>query len=154
MAHPALTIDTRENRGAIKNRLRKISDRTAACRGDHHDWPILKPGPLPDGITIEPTPRRGVYQVKVTCRECGRWRMKTTLPGRWFDPDAVWQYGGGPEDFSEAPGMGMTKRDYAAELGRRIASDLADTVRLQAKKRAQAAADQEATESRLAGVTS
>jgi hypothetical protein len=103
--------------------LHGVDDRTVACRGDHHDWPILKPGPLPRGVSAVPQ-HDGCFQVTITCKNCGRWRRKTTLPGGGYDTSAVYAYGGGPKDFSakeDSQRGGLTRTDYTIELWRRMA---------------------------------
>jgi hypothetical protein len=100
--------------------LKHVSDETVVCRGDHHDWPQLKPGPLPKGIRAEPTAHRDGSQFVIeTCRNCGRQRYKVTLPKGVWDVGAQWQYRGGPADFSH-PGEDLTRADFSVELGRRL----------------------------------
>jgi hypothetical protein len=112
----------------VKERLHSLDDQTVACRGDHHDWPVLQPGRLPEGISARPQ-ADGCYQIRVTCRNCGRVRVKTTLPRGLYDGSAAWRYEGGPKDFREPPGMGMSRADYTTELWHRMS----ETIRTGAK---------------------
>jgi hypothetical protein len=100
-----------------------VDDRTIECRGGRHRFPEMGIRKIPKGITFVPQ-HDGSYQIRSTCPNCGRWRVKTTLPGGGYDRNAVYQYGGGPEDFSakEDTERGkLSKADYAAELHRRVA---------------------------------
>jgi hypothetical protein len=104
--------------------LKHVSDKTMVCRGDHHDWPQLVPGPLPKGMRAIPTGYRdGSYEVTQTCRACGRQRYKLTLPNHVWDASAGWRYRGGPKDFSH-PGEDLNRADFTAELGRRLTEHL------------------------------
>lgn len=104
--------------------LKHVSDDTVVCRGDHHDWPQLRPGPLPKGIRSYPTGYRdGSQMVVETCKACGRERYKITLPKGVWDISAGWRYRGGPQDFSH-PGEDLNRADFANELGRRLTEHL------------------------------
>jgi hypothetical protein len=111
------TLDARQ-----RDWINHVPDKYIGCRGDHHDWPTLRPGRLPRGIRAEHTVDGG-YQVIITCRNCGRERMKTTLPGGGYDRNAIYTYRD-PAGYAAPPGLDLTKADYTAELYRRIAEDL------------------------------
>jgi hypothetical protein len=117
MPQPDITLQQRQ-----ANWLLHLPDKFIPCRGDHHDWPILKPGKLPRGVRAEPTVD-GCYQMIITCRSCGRERMKTTLRGGVYDRSAVYTYRD-PDGYAAPRGLGLSRADYTAELYRRMAEDL------------------------------
>jgi hypothetical protein len=118
-------LDDQLSRQKAEKHLYGLSDETVACRGDHHDWPVLRPGKLPRGVSAVPDRRDGSFQIKVRCRNCGRVRTKTTMPGGALDTSARWGYEGGPADFSLArTGVEATRADFTAELWRRLAETL------------------------------
>ena len=114
--------DRQELQQRQKDWLHHLPDKFIPCRGDHHDWPILKPGPLPRGVRAIPQ-RDGCYQLVIACRQCGRERTKTTLPGGGYDRSAIYKYRD-PEGYAAPKGLDLTRADYTAELYRRIAEDL------------------------------
>jgi hypothetical protein len=98
--------------------LQHLPDKFIPCRGDHHDWPVIKPGKLPKGVRPVPL-HDGSFQMEVSCRSCGRIRIKTTLPGGYYDRDAIYAYRD-PEGYAAPKGLGLTKSDYTDELYRRV----------------------------------
>jgi len=110
-----------------KDWLNHLPDKFIPCRGDHHDWPVLKPGPLPRGVRAVPQ-AGGCYQVIVTCRNCGRERMKTTLRGGALDRSAIYKYRD-PEGYAAPKGLDLSRADYTAELYRRMAEEFERSAR-------------------------
>jgi hypothetical protein len=102
--------------------LHGLDDRIIACRGDHHDWPVLRPGKLPRGIKAMPQSDGG-YQLTITCRGCGRQRTRTTLPGGLLERGARYGYKD-PKGYKAPRGLGLTRQDYVDELWRRIVETL------------------------------
>jgi hypothetical protein len=102
--------------------LHNLPDKFIPCRGDHHDWPVLKPGKLPRGIRAIPL-HDGSFEMTAICRNCGRERTKTTLPRGVYDRDAKYVYRD-PEGYKAPPGLGLSRQDYIAELYRRVAESL------------------------------
>lgn len=105
--------------------LAHVDDKTIECRGGMHDWPQLRIGKLPKGISAIPL-KDGTYQLKITCRNCSRTRTRTTLPRGYYDASATYTYKGGPEDFESKPlseRAGLRKPDYTVELYRRNAEN-------------------------------
>lgn len=107
--------------------LDTIDDAVASCKGDRHDFPKLRVGPLPRGITAAPSSRQGVYQITFTCPDCGTKRTKTTRRGGII-ATAKYDYAY-PDGYLAPPGAGLTKSDYTAELGRRVAPHVREAVR-------------------------
>lgn len=99
--------------------LNALSDEFVSCKGDRHDFPKLRVGPLPKGVTAKPI-RQGQYQLTYICPDCGTERTKTTLKGGILNSSAVYSYKH-PDGYLAPAGAGLTKADYAAELGRRVA---------------------------------
>lgn len=99
--------------------LHNLSDEFLSCKGDRHDFPKLRVGPLADGVTAKHI-KNGVYQLIYTCPDCGTKRTKTTLRGGVLDPGATYAYDH-PKGYLAPKGAGLTRGDYTAELGRREA---------------------------------
>lgn len=100
--------------------LHNLDDKFLECRGDHHDWPVLKLGTdLPRGVSAI-RQRDGCYQLKMRCKNCGKVRSKLTLPKGVWDLDVGWAYPEVPKGFASPPGSGVTRMDCVAELGRRL----------------------------------
>src|SRR5690242_14804459 len=43
--------------------LDAMDDNVASCKGDRHDFPKLRVGQLPAGVTARPSSRQGIYQL-------------------------------------------------------------------------------------------
>lgn len=99
--------------------LDDMDDAVASCKGDRHDFPKLRVGPLPRGVTASPSKRQGVYQLTFRCPDCGTKRTKTTRRGGIVQT-AKYEYDY-PDGYLAPKGSGLTKADYAANLGKRIA---------------------------------
>jgi hypothetical protein len=99
--------------------LDAMDDNVASCKGDRHDFPKLRVGPLPPGVTARPTSRQGVSQLTFTCPDCGTKRTKTTRRGGIVET-AKYDYDY-PPGYLAPRGSGLTKADYAANLGKRVA---------------------------------
>jgi hypothetical protein len=99
--------------------LDTMDDNVASCKGDRHDFPKLRVGPLPPGVTARPTSRQGVYQITFTCPDCGTSRTKTTRRGGIVQT-AKYDYDY-PDGYLAPRGAGLTKADYTANLGKRVA---------------------------------
>lgn len=99
--------------------LSTLDDDWVSCKGDRHDFPKLRVGPLPKGVTASPVSRSGVYQLTYTCPDCGTVRTKTTQRGG-IVAGAKYSYRH-PTGYLAPPGAGLSKADYANELGRRAA---------------------------------
>jgi len=99
--------------------LNALSDDFVSCKGDRHDFPKLRVGPLPKGVKAVPI-RQGQYQLTYTCPDCGTERTKTTLKGGILNSSALYSYKH-PPGYLAPPGAGLVKADYARELGRRTA---------------------------------
>jgi hypothetical protein len=102
-----------------QDHLNSLDDDKLSCKGDRHDFPKLRVGPLPRGVNAEPIRRSGVYQLTYTCPDCGTQRTKTTLRGG-IVATAKYEYKH-PPGYLAPKGAGLYKSDYAAELGRRAA---------------------------------
>jgi len=98
--------------------LATLDDDWISCKGDRHDFPKLRVGPLPTGVTARPV-RSGVYQLTYTCPDCGTIRRKTTQRGGIVG-GAKYSYKH-PPGYLAPKGAGLTKSDYTAELARRAA---------------------------------
>lgn len=101
-----------------EDHLTSLDDNWVSCKGDRHDFPKLRVGTLPRGITSKRT-KGGVYQLTYTCPDCGTTRTKTTLRGG-IVVTADYKYRH-PKGYLAPKGAGLRKADYAAELGRRTA---------------------------------
>jgi hypothetical protein len=113
-----VTVDNRTLEQKQADWLHHLPDKFIGCRGDHHDWPVIKPGKLPKGV--KPVPLHdGSYQMEVSCRNCGRVRIKTTLPGGFYDRSANYIYRD-PEGYAAPKGLGLSKADYTDELYNRV----------------------------------
>jgi len=99
--------------------LSTLDDDWASCKGDRHDFPKLRVGPLPPGVTSRPA-KNGVSQLTYTCPDCGTVRTRTTLRGGIIDRSVKYNYKH-PAGYIAPPGAGLTKADYANELARRVA---------------------------------
>ena len=99
--------------------LDTLDDNKLSCKGDRHDFPKLRVGPLPHGVDAKPIRRTGVYQITYTCPDCGTTRTKTTLRGG-IVATAKYEYKH-PPGYLAPKGAGLSKSDYATELGRRAA---------------------------------
>ncbi len=106
--------------------LDTLSDEWVACKGDRHDFPKLRIGPLPRGVTSRRV-RQGQYQLTYTCPDCGTRRTKTTLRGGILGGNK-YQYKH-PTGYLAPKGAGLRKADYTAELGRRNAPYVRDAAR-------------------------
>jgi hypothetical protein len=113
----------------IATTLSEIPDHQLACRV-HHKWPSddLEAGkPLPRGLVASPVNgtgrRQGVYEVRDTCRRCGKVRWKLTLPRRVWDPGASWRYED-PPDWVTIPADLLENFSASAENMARNASRL------------------------------
>jgi hypothetical protein len=102
--------------------LNGIDDDIVACKGGHHDWPHIKPGKLPKGVQAVPQ-RDGCFQIRETCRSCRLVRIKTTLPGGYYDASAKYVYTDSVGYYAPS-GLGVTRYEYAAELYRRLAESI------------------------------
>jgi hypothetical protein len=102
-----------------QDHLTSLDDDKLSCKGDRHDFPKLRVGPLPAGVNAEPIRRTGVYQLTYTCPDCGTTRTKTTLRGG-IVAQAKYEYKH-PPGYLAPPGAGLSKSDYTSELGRRVA---------------------------------
>jgi hypothetical protein len=104
--------------------LHTMDDRQLTCLAQTHGWPKLDPRKkVPNNFAFIPT-QGGIYQVRETCDTCTSVRESTTLPGGIFDPDLhrVYSY---PHWWLVRPvGSELTKRDFTAELYRRMIEDL------------------------------
>lgn len=105
--------------------LAAADDDIVACKAARHNIPKLKPGNLPPGSVVRRR-RGGVYQVWVECLDCGLPCTVITGKGGVLEPDEHWEY-----DYSAKPGYLAPKgtgrgrkREYVAELGRRVAPDI------------------------------
>ena len=99
--------------------LTSLDDDWVSCKGDRHDFPKLRVGPLPDGVTSTRT-RNGQSQLTYTCPDCGTVRTRTTLRGGIIDRSIKYNYQY-PAGYIAPKGSGLTKADYANELARRVA---------------------------------
>jgi hypothetical protein len=104
-----------------------MDDGVASCKGDRHDFPKLRVGPLPPGVTARPASRQGVYQLTFTCPDCGTRRTKTTRRGGIVQ-SAKYDYEY-PPGYLAPPGAGLRKADYAANLGKRVAPHIREAAR-------------------------
>ncbi len=101
--------------------LNGLDDDWLSCKGDRHDFPKLRIGPLPEGIEAKHV-KNGVYQLTYTCPDCGTTRTRTTLKGGVLTSGRSVKYDyRHPKGYLAPPGAGLTKGDYVAELGRREA---------------------------------
>lgn len=101
-----------------QDHLSALDDDWVSCKGDRHDFPKLRVGPLPPGVTARPV-RSGIYQMTYTCPDCGTIRTKTTSRGGIISTAKyTYHY---PAGYLAPKGAGLTKRDYAFELARRAA---------------------------------
>lgn len=107
--------------------LDTLDDEWLSCKGDRHDFPKLKVGPLPPGVTPRPA-KNGVYQLTYVCPDCGTVRTKTTARGG-IVVQAKYGYKH-PQGYLAPKDAGLRKADYANELGKRAAPH----VRAAAKK--------------------
>jgi hypothetical protein len=100
VAADAEDLETEEVRAALAELdklnkadfLKTLSDAQLTCRAYVHQWPIPVPGrKLPKGYGHYPQ-RDGSYKIVHTCRRCGEYRTKLTLPGGMEDPLGQWTY--------------------------------------------------------------
>lgn len=101
-----------------EDHLNSLDDNWLSCKGDRHDFPKLRVGPLPRGVSSRRT-KGGVYQLTYTCPDCGTVRTKTTLRGG-IVVTADYRYSH-PKGYLAPKDAGLRKADYTAELGRRSA---------------------------------
>lgn len=82
---------------AKKKILSEVPDEQIACRLGH-DWPKLRAGKrtLPKNFRVVPQ-RDGCAQLVETCSNCGKQRWKTTLPGGFYNRNAVYVYENPPK---------------------------------------------------------
>ncbi len=99
--------------------LGALDDDWVSCKGDRHDFPKLRVGPLPKGVTASSSTRTGVYQLTYVCPDCGTVRTKTTQRGG-IVVQAKYDYKH-PQGYLAPKGAGLSKADYTNELGRRAA---------------------------------
>lgn len=118
--------------GIGQEHLDTLDDEWVSCKGDRHDFPKLRVGPLPKGVTSRPV-KNGVSQLTYVCPDCGTVRTRTTLRGGIIDRSVKYSYQH-PEGYLAPKGAGLTKADYANELGRRVAP----YIRAAAKKKVSA----------------
>jgi len=100
-----------------QDHLDALDDDWASCKGDRHDFPKLRVGPLPAGVTTRPV-KDGVSQLTYVCPDCGT--IRTTLRGGIIDRSVKYNYRH-PDGYIAPKGAGLTKADYANELSRRVA---------------------------------
>lgn len=111
--------------------LASLDDDWLSCKGDRHDFPKLRVGPLPAGVTAAHAGKTGVYQLTYTCPDCGTVRTKTTQRGG-IVATSKYSYKH-PPGYIAPPGAGLTKTSYASELGRRAAPHIRAAARSNAK---------------------
>lgn len=102
--------------------LRDLSDKQLVCLAYGHPWPRLDPRRgLPRGFSAVPDRRRaGCFQVTERCPNCGNRRVSVTLPMGIFDTDVHRGYDY-PDDWQRRPpGSRLTRRDFTAEIYRRM----------------------------------
>jgi len=138
MAQYLRVVDDRTDEQKQEDFLHGYPDRYVACRVEH-DWPKLKVGKLPRGISAYPQ-RDGTYLMVMRCKSCGRERSKITGRGGAWNGAGGWKYRE-PRDYRAPKGLGLTRSDYAAELYRRVfvesatlSEELAEYVQRQAEK--------------------
>lgn len=102
-----------------EDHLNTLDDDWVSCKGDRHDFPKLRVGPLPKGVISTPV-KNGVYQLTYTCPDCGTVRRRTSLRGGIIDRGVKYRYKH-PHGYLAPKGAGLRKADYANELGRRAA---------------------------------
>lgn len=129
LSHPEKTDTMAQVRVFMtpQQHLDNMDDGVASCKGDRHDFPKLRVGPLPEGVTAQPGPRQGVYQLTFTCPDCGTKRTKTTRRGGIVQTakyDYIY-----PPGYLAPPGSGLRKSDYADNLGKRVAPHVRDAAR-------------------------
>jgi len=107
--------------------LGTLSDEWVSCKGDRHDFPKLRIGPLPKGVTSRRV-KQGQYQLTYVCPDCGTKRIKTTLRGGILEATNKYNYKH-PKGYIAPKGAGLRKADYTAELGRRNAPYIRDAAR-------------------------
>lgn len=107
--------------------LDTMDDGVASCKGDRHDFPKLRVGPLPAGVTARPASRQGVYQMTFICPDCGTKRTKTTRRGGIVET-AKYDYDY-PPGYLAPPGAGLSKSDYTANLGKRVAPHIREAAK-------------------------
>lgn len=107
--------------------LDHMDDGVASCKGDRHDFPKLRVGPLPRGVTAAPAQRQGVYQLTFICPDCGTKRTKTTRRGGIVQSSKYdYKY---PPGYLAPHGAGLRKADYTANLGKRMAPHVRDAAK-------------------------
>jgi hypothetical protein len=106
------------NAASGADHLVSLDDERLSCKGDRHNFPKLRVGTLPAGMTAR-TVRSGVYQLTYICPDCGTVRQKTTQRGGLVG-NAKYTYQH-PPGYLAPKGAGLTKSDYTAELARRAA---------------------------------
>ena len=111
-----------------RQHLARLDDNAVSCKGDRHDFPKLRVGPLPPGVTSRPAQRNGVYQLVYTCPDCGTVRVRTTLRGGVVSTGVKYGYKH-PPGYLAPKGAGLRKADYTAELGRRVAPYIRDAAK-------------------------
>lgn len=120
--------------------LNALDDDIVACKGFGHNLPKLKPGKLPPGTDVRRR-RGGVYEITVSCPDCGLPATMTTGKGGVLDPDERWDF-----DYKSKPGylapkgtgrVGRRAR-YRAENGERVAPDIREAAAATASRDAAA----------------
>jgi hypothetical protein len=120
MAQYLRIVDDRTEDQQRADFLHAYPDAYMACRVEH-DWPKLKVGRLPRGISASPQ-LDGTYLLVMRCRSCGRERSKVTGIGGAWSGAGGWRYRE-PRDYRAPKGLGLTRSDYAAELYRRMSEE-------------------------------
>jgi hypothetical protein len=105
--------------------LYSADNKVLGCKGQRHDFPILRPGrSLPRGLRIEGPYHDGVMELVFTCRAgCGTVRRLVTAPAAQLDLPAMYRYKY-HDAYKYPKGSGITKRDCLYETWRRAKEDL------------------------------
>lgn len=104
--------------------LARMDNAFAECRGQHHDWPILKIGRKPPRNWRGVRQADGCFRITETCKNCGMERTTTTLPGGLTDENARYAYSR-PDNWVVIPrDADVSKKDIRAELHRRCAPEI------------------------------
>lgn len=119
---------------AGQQHLFDLDDDWVSCKGDRHDFPKLRVGPLPPGVTSVPG-KEGVYQLTYTCPDCGSVRTRTTLRGGILDRTVKYTYQY-PAGYLAPKGAGLTRTDYSNELSRRAAPHIRAAARTPSRESA------------------
>lgn len=115
---------------AARDHLASLDDGAAGCKGDVHDFPKLRPGKKwPKGVTVVKQVD-GSSQLVYTCPDCGTVRRRdTTRQGVIITgPRHRYSYWH-PKGYLAPKGAGLTRADYARELGQRLAPMVREAVK-------------------------